>query len=154
MAKKQTKKSEKLPDMPFCEACKSYHWAPSSEAHWRELKCRDSYAGKKSGFLDRKVSSRLIIPPRAGWLQQAYYYVEVSVADNNPIFNGVLYTGFLTPEGHPGSYAKIMAPGCIIDLCTDRVFFVRAVRLIRKAHETANTFKLPTSEDLTKKQEC
>jgi hypothetical protein len=54
-----------------------------------------------------------IIAPEGGWADQSYYEVEVSVCETNPIFNAILYTGFVDKERPdlPGGYSFIMSPG-------------------------------------------
>lgn len=39
------------------------------------------------------------IPPKGGWEPHSYYVVELSVGKYNPIFSGILYTGFLDDSG-------------------------------------------------------
>ena len=50
------------------------------------------------------------IPPEGGWEERAYYTVEVSGGKGNPIFLGILYTGFLSKEGTPQGYSGIFNP--------------------------------------------
>ena len=55
------------------------------------------------------------IPPEWEWEPQSYYVVEVSESKGNPVFKGILYTGFLdaktkTPLGYSGIFNPIMEP--------------------------------------------
>ena len=50
------------------------------------------------------------IPPEGGWEERSYYVVEVSGGKGNPIFLGILYTGFLSKDGRPQGYSGIFNP--------------------------------------------
>lgn len=50
------------------------------------------------------------IPLEEGWEERAYYVVEVSGGRGNPIFLGILYTGFLDKKGNPQGYSGIFNP--------------------------------------------
>ena len=50
------------------------------------------------------------IPPKRGWEENSYYVVEVSVGKGNPIFLGILYTGFLSKDGIPQGYSGVFNP--------------------------------------------
>ena len=39
---------------------------------------------------------------------QTYYTVEVAMATHNPIFQDIFYTGFLTEDGMPNGYNKLL----------------------------------------------
>jgi hypothetical protein len=95
-----------------------------------------------------------IIAPEGGWVDQSYYEVEVSVCETNPIFNAILYTGFVDKERPdlPGGYSFIVSPGMEdhIDLCQKSVRFLRACRFLFTRGKTVNTYKLPADENVTK----
>jgi hypothetical protein len=147
-------KQDKGKTMPYCKACQSYHFAPRSRAHWIELQCFDDYAGEKSQFVGVKKMKKEceIIGPRGGWRANAYYMVEVSMNDSNPLFHAIMFTGFLSPTGQPGGYNFIRAPGTeVMELGRDRIRFLRALSHLcdhDDFNNRDNYCKLPTDKDL------
>lgn len=47
--------------------------------------------------------------PKKGWKAHTWYRVLLSVRSNNPVFEGLLYTGFLNEEGEPSGYRAIIS---------------------------------------------
>lgn len=61
-------------------------------------------------------SERTIHEPEGGWVEQAYYVVEIAMFSSNPIHIGIFFTGFLNggnaEEKLPGGYHGMMyVPG-------------------------------------------
>ena len=71
------------------------------------------------------VKEREIIPPQAGWNEEAVYVVEVSFSATNPVHRAIFFSGYLhkiSPsmrdvpvavdrQGlYPGSYAQLWNP--------------------------------------------
>lgn len=51
---------------------------------------------------------RTVIPPVLGWRPQTYYVVDVSVSPSNPVWRGIMYSGFLNgPNSDPGGYSCV-----------------------------------------------
>jgi hypothetical protein len=50
-----------------------------------------------------------LLMPIDGWVENAYYIVEVSMERANPIFTALLFTGFLH-EGNPAGYSHVLGP--------------------------------------------
>ena len=49
-----------------------------------------------------------VSPPKGGWKAETWYRVRVSMNITNPVFDAVLYTGFLK-DGLPSAYSGIMS---------------------------------------------
>lgn len=58
--------------------------------------------------MDFLPEKKAIIPPEGGWEPDTYYVVEVAFTSTNVIHHSIFYTGFLTKEGVPGAYNRIM----------------------------------------------
>jgi hypothetical protein len=54
---------------------------------------------------------RGIFAPVGGWIEHSYYVVELSVTRNNPVWQCLLYTGFLGTYGEPGGYSGFITHG-------------------------------------------
>lgn len=64
--------------------------------------------------MQNKKIERKIYAPEGGWKPQAFYVVEVSFNESNPIHLDIFYTGFLN-NGNPAGYNKfIFAEGSTI----------------------------------------
>ena len=50
------------------------------------------------------------IPPEGGWEKDTYYVCEVSRDYGNPIFEAILYSGFLNTALEPGGYSGVFSP--------------------------------------------
>lgn len=73
------------------------------------------------------------IPPKEGWKESSYYVVEVSKGNGNPVFQAILYTGFLnrpknTPGGYSGVFNPTMEPTFQEDINT--FYYIKAIREI------------------------
>lgn len=49
-----------------------------------------------------------VVSPHEGWKPNTLYTVELCCGSNNPIFTGVLFTGFLSGDRGPGSYSTVL----------------------------------------------
>ena len=47
------------------------------------------------------------IPPEGGWEENTYYVCEVSRDYGNPVFEAIIYSGFLTNDFEPGFYSRV-----------------------------------------------
>lgn len=70
------------------------------------------------------------IPPLEGWEENSYYVVEVSRGKGNPIFLGILYTGFLSKTGEPQGYSGIFNP--TTETKFSRLSYFQYIKAIRK----------------------
>lgn len=72
------------------------------------------------------ATQQIIIPPVGGWKPSTNYVVEVCMNVNNPIFQDIFYTGFLTESGYPNGY------NILFDANTEikNVKYMRAIREI------------------------
>lgn len=95
------------------------------------------------------------IPPEEGWEQLSYYVVEISKGKGNPIFEGILYTGFLDnttgcPLGYSGVFNPLMEPEFMEP---KRFPYIKAIRKIdmsipnkHKDITGVNTFEMKINE--------
>lgn len=67
------------------------------------------------------------IPPVGGWEPHSYYVVELSVGKDNPIFSGVLYTGFLDDSGELKRHSVIF-----VDSKIELLPYFKYLKAIRK----------------------
>ena len=73
---------------------------------------------------------QIIYPPKEGWMEQAWYLVEMSMGPNNPVHRNLFYTGFLN-DGKPAGYNHF-AGNTIIgeEYSISDVYYMKAVRLV------------------------
>lgn len=65
------------------------------------------HTGSTDGFsLSRKHPVRYA--PKGGWKEHTFYIVEVAFSNNNPVHRHILYTGFLSENGTPSGYNKLI----------------------------------------------
>ncbi len=78
-------------------------------------------------FADKKE----IIPPIEGWLEKAYYLVEVAWSNGNPIHRAIFYTGFLHND-HPAGYNQLYNGSYSIfeDHSITFVYYMKSIRLL------------------------
>ena len=57
---------------------------------------------------------------------QTYYTVEVAMASHNPIFQDIFYTGFLTEDGQPNSYDRLLQT----DSKFQNIYYMKIIREI------------------------
>ena len=50
------------------------------------------------------------IPPEGGWEKDTYYVCEVSIEYGNPIFEAIIYSGFLSMAQEPGNFSGVLSP--------------------------------------------
>ena len=69
------------------------------------------------------------IPPEGGWEENTHYVCEVSKDYGNPVFEAILYSGFLTKNLEPGSISSVFT---LYDEYTPlKVFkYIKAIRKI------------------------
>lgn len=79
---------------------------------------------------------RHIEVPFHGWEEKTFYAVVVSLGPTNPLWGGILYTGFLNgPNGAPGGYASVWHGGT--DESTVEFSDIYFLRILRKLDVTA-----------------
>lgn len=91
------------------------------------------------------------IPPKGGWELQSHYVVEVSMGHGNPIFQAILYTGFLNgPNNTPGGYSGIFIGTSESHPDIRKFMYIKAIRKIdmevpnkgKQIKELLNVFEL------------
>lgn len=104
------------------------------------------------------------IPPEGGWEPQSYYVVEVSTSPNNPIFEAILYTGFLNAifldntKSYPREYSGIFNPSIKPEFMPMKNFqYIKVIRKIdmiilnrNKQMTELNLFELKHHEEIRK----
>ena len=110
------------------------------------------------------------IPPKEGWKVHSYYVVEVSTSPGNPIFEAILYTGFLdntksyprefldNTKSYPRGYSGIFNPSMKPEFVSMKTFeYIKAIRKIdmvipniNKQMTELNLFELKTHEEIRK----
>ena len=56
----------------------------------------------------RMIEDKQINIPESGWKEHTWYRVNISMNANNPVFEGLLYTGFVN-DGKPEGYSLLMS---------------------------------------------
>ena len=77
---------------------------------------------------------RRIIIPIGGWIDRAFYVVEVAFSETNPVHRQIFYTGIVDQENEykPGKYNEIWCATCEDPVTYDDVFYMRPVHFIGK----------------------
>ncbi len=94
---------------------------------------------------------RTVIPPQHGWRPQTYYVVDVSVSPSNPVWRGIMYSGFLNgPNSDPGGYSCVWS--AIADkLDLSDLYYLRVVAVIGDIEgrqvRSSNIFRDPMRDD-------
>ena len=74
-----------------------------------------------------------IYHPAEGWVEHAYYVVEASFNNNNPVWNYIYFTGFLR-DGIPSGYNQIVSKSDDILKYTD-AHYLKPLSLVAREND-------------------
>ena len=75
------------------------------------------------------------IPPEGGWEENTYYVCEVSKDYGNPIFEAIVYSGFLNTSTEPSQFAKFLLSHSMDQVLRPLNYF-KYMKVIRKVDMT------------------
>lgn len=82
------------------------------------------------------MKNQILIIPEDGWEASTYYVVEIAMFMHNSIHMDIFYSGFISNDGKPAGYNKLLTAGV-------EIHEVKYLKVIRKIDsEIENNHKM------------
>jgi len=82
------------------------------------------------------MKNQILIIPENGWEASTYYVVEIAMFMDNPIYMDIFYSGFISEDGKPAGYNKLLTTEV-------KIHEVKYLKVIRKINsKIKNNYKM------------